>query len=427
MLERQGCVRRSGPRGIAVRLTLGIAGLVLWMGCGKNPEVGENGLDPGESKTPAAHANAADAPSSIRFVGRPLEFNPLPCGSALLIEPSTNTVLYEQNAHQLRAPASIVKMSLELVVMRDVEAKRLALGDSIRVSAWASNIGGSQAYLAEGEVFPLDELMKAITIHSANDACVAVAEHIAGTSDGFVDLMNREIEDLGLKETHYVNVHGLDDDPGAGNHSSAWDISQIARELIHYPHVLEWSSMDKVPFRGGAFVLENTNHLVGNFEGLDGLKTGYTEKAGFCLCATAERRGVRLISVVMGCDTNRDRFRESAQLLAAGFNAYSLVPGCEKGAEIEGEVLVRGGKPKAVKPVAGEAAQLLVSRPDDRRIQRRFVARTDLKAPLEAGAVIGTLQFVSGDRVLTEVPAVTPLAVEATGIGAWFRKVTRRG
>lgn len=375
----------------------------------------------GGGEAPGPPTWSPPAEPEFIFAGRPLERAPLPCAAAVLIEPVTNTVLYELNAHAHRAPASIVKMTLELVVLREIEAGRLALGDSIRVSPWASKIGGSQAYLASGEVFPLEEMMKAIVIHSANDACVAVAEHIAGTSDGFVDLMNREVEQLKLEDTHYVNVHGLDDEPGIGNHSSAYDIAQIGRELTRYPKVLEWSSIEKTPFRNGEFILENTNHLVGKFEGLDGLKTGYTEKAGFCLCATAVRRGYRLLSVVMGCEKNRDRFEESAELLAAGFNSYALVAACAAGDSLGPQIKVPGGRPKLVTPTAGKTVKLLVSRPDDRGIKKKLVLDPKLKAPLGAGDRIGTLQVLSGETVLAEVPVVTPVRVGTAGPFGWIR------
>ena len=375
------------------------------------------------SATGTSHGQAANGPF-LYFAGRPLTRTPLPCVSAVLIEPITNTVLYEQNARASRAPASIVKMTLQLVVLREIEAGRLALTDSIRVSDWASKVGGSQVYLAAGEVFPLEEMMKAIVIHSANDACAAVAEHIAGTTDGFVELMNREVESLGLKDTHYVNVHGLDDEPGEGNRTTAYDIAQIGRELIRYPKVLEWSSIEKTPFRDGAFLLENTNHLIGRFEGCDGLKTGFTDTAGFCLCATAQRNGLRLISVVLGCDANRERFSESSELLASGFNSYSVVAGTTAGADLKEKVEVRDGKPKLVSAVGGETATVLVSRPDDRGIARRFVPLPKLRAPLAQGDVVGSIQIMSGDKVLAELPAVTPTEVPATGFAALLRRVT---
>lgn len=370
------------------------------------------------SATPSANASA-DTTAVLLVAAQPLDIPLIPCASAILIEPSTNTVLYEQNARALRAPASIVKMTLEMAVLDEVAAGRLALTDSIRVSAWASNIGGSQAYLAEGEVFPLEDLLKAIVVSSANDACVAVAEHIAGSADGFVTLMNQEVERLGLTDTRYVNVHGLDDNPATGNVTTAYDIAQIGRELIRHPHVLEWSSIEKEPFRDGAFILENTNKLVGRFEGLDGLKTGYTAKAGFCLCATAERRDLRLISVVLGCESNRDRFADTAELLSAGFNSYSRVDVARRGADIKEEVSVEGGKPELIRPVAPRDVAALVSRIDERRLERRFVPRAGLRAPLHAGEEVGNIELFVGDRVLASYVVVSPIDVRKTGLMAW--------
>lgn len=374
-------------------------------------------------KEPEAPTQAAPADTlpQLIFAGRPLEMAPLPCAAAILVEATTNTILYEQNARDRRAPASIVKMTLELVVMREVEAGKLQLTDSIRTSAWASRIGGSQAYLAEGEAFPLSEMLQAIAIHSANDCCVAIAEHLAGTPEGFVSLMNQEIELLGLEDTHYINVHGLDDQPGVGNYTTAFDISQIARELIRYPHILEWSSTIEAPFRGGAFLLQNTNKLLGRFQGVDGLKTGFTEKAGFCLCATAKRNDLRLISVVMGADSNKHRFDETARLLAAGFNSYTPVTICRAGEPLGDDVPIKGAKQKVVRGRARQEITIVVSRPDDRRLKQEFVPVQSLRAPIAAGANLGTLKVSSGETVLAEIPVVAPSGVAASGFGAWVR------
>lgn len=373
-----------------------------------------------ESPAPAIISDS----TRVIFAGRPVELPRLPCASAILIETGSNRVLHEQNARERRAPASIAKMTLELVVMNEVAAGKLSLDDTVRVSPWASRIGGSQVFLADGEAFPLGELMKAIAIHSANDACVAVAEHLAGNADGFVRLMNQETEVLGLKDTHYVNVHGLDDEPGEGNRTTAYDISQIGRELIRYPHILDWSSTVEAPFRGGSFLLQNTNRLVGRFSGLDGLKTGYTKKAGFCLCATAQRNGFRLLSVILGADTNHDRFEETASLLAAGFNAYAPVRICGKGDPLGDPVPVRGAKVKTVRAVAPGEVTVVVSRPDDRRITKKLVVVETLRAPVRAGTQVGTLRVLAGDALLAEVPAVAAEDIPAAG---WLRRLFSRG
>ena len=178
--------------------------------------------------------------------------------SALVIEAETGKVLFEDKSHLPRAPASTVKTVLELIVMDMVEQGKVKLTDSITTSAWASKIGGSQVYLKQGEVFSLEDLMKAIAIHSANDACVAVAEHLAGSVEGFVDMMNQKAQELGLKDSRFVNVHGLDDDATAVNVTSAHDLALIARELVKHPKVLGWSSTIEDTFRDGKFVLSNT-------------------------------------------------------------------------------------------------------------------------------------------------------------------------
>ena len=338
-------------------------------------------------------------------------------------EAETGTILYEKNSQEPRPPASIAKMMLELVVMREIEAGRLSLADSIRVSGRASQLGGSQVFLKQGEVFTLEQMLEAIAIGSANDACVAVAEHIAGTPRGFVELMNREAEVLMLGSTEYKNVHGLDDDPNEINMTTAFDISQIARQLVQFPDVLRMASTAQSTFRDGAFILRNTNDLVGRFPGLDGLKTGYTSKAGFCLCATAKRDDLRLISVVLGCPTNQGRFATTRELLGLGFGSFLPIEIVSRGDTLDDAVVVPGGKGPAIQPVAAHDLTVIVSRPDDRLLETRFVRAENLKAPLEAWDPVGEIQVVVDERVLATVPAWTPVAVPSSGVVAWFKSL----
>ncbi len=335
-----------------------------------------------------------------------IETAPIKAVSAILIEPSTGQVLYEQNADVPRAPASIAKTMLELVVLEKVQSGELKIDEPITASAWASKIGGSQVYLKEGEVFPLEDLMKAIVIHSANDACVAVAEHIAGSADGFVDLMNIRARELGLTNTRFINVHGLDDEPGQGNVTTARDIAKIAQHLVTMPHVLEWSSIEEAPFRDGAFLLQNTNKLLGRFPGLDGLKTGYTHKAGFCLCATGERKGLRLISVVLGAESNRARVDESARLLGAGFAQLSLSPLYAAGDPIPGGVPIARGRQARVDGVAG--AQLAVILPRRAEVPKAvLIPKKGLQAPIKKGDTVGSVEVTleNGETVRAPVLA----------------------
>ncbi len=350
------------------------------------------------------------------FAGEPLGWENDLCQSAILIDAETGTVLAEKNAHDQRPPASIVKMMLELVVMHEVDAGRLKLDEEIRASGNASTMGGSQVYLKQGETFTLEEMLKAIAIASANDACVAVAEHIAGTPRGFVELMNREAELLKLESTHYANVHGLDDDPDEINLTTAFDIAKVAQELVKYPEVLAWSATPKASFRNGEFILENTNRLVGRFNGLDGLKTGYTSKAGYCLCATAERGELRLISVVMGCDQISERFQLTSDLLGLGFGSYLPMKIAKRGDEIEVDMTVPGSKDVPLQAVAAHDLSVVVSRPDDRLLKTVFEPLPELTAPLEAWDRVGEVKVMVDDRVLATVPAWTPVAVSGGGL-----------
>jgi D-alanyl-D-alanine carboxypeptidase (penicillin-binding protein 5/6) len=335
--------------------------------------------------------------------------------SAILIEPETGRVLYEKSADLPRAPASIAKIMLELIVLERVQSGELQLTDSVRVSAWASRIGGSQVYLSEGEVFTLEDLLKAITISSANDACVAVAEHIAGSAEGFVDLMNQRAGELGLTHTHYVNVHGLDDEPGQGNVTTARDIATVARLLVRMPHVLEFSGTVEAPFRNGEFKLQNTNKLLGQFNGLDGLKTGYTAKAGFCLCATAERKGMRLISVLMGAESNRMRFQETARLLGAGFAQLRRNVVLDTGAPVAQGVPVRGGRQRVVPGVA--ASPLAVILPQRLSAPAPvLVPKRGLKAPIAKGDTIATVELRLPEGDVVSAPVVAAAAVKRATI-----------
>jgi len=345
--------------------------------------------------------------------------------SAILVEPETGRVLYEKYADLPRAPASIAKIMLELIVLERVQSGQLHLTDSVRVSAWASRIGGSQVYLSENEAFTLEDLLRAITISSANDACVAVAEHIAGSAEGFVDLMNQRARELGLTHTHYVNVHGLDDEPGEGNVTTARDIATVARVLVTMPHVLEFSSTVEAPFRDGTFKLQNTNKLLGHFSGMDGLKTGYTAKAGFCLCGTAQRNGMRMISVIMGAESNKMRFQETARLLGAGFAQLRRNVVLDAGASIAKGVPIRGGRKTVVAAVA--ASPLAVILPQ--RVappEPVLVPKRGLKAPVAKGDTIATVELRLPEGDVVSVPVVAAAAMKRATIFQWIGRIFRR-
>ncbi len=319
--------------------------------------------------------------------------------SALLMEADTGRVLFEQDPHKQWPPASLAKMMLMLLVMEKVKQGVISLKDPVEVSARASKIGGSQVYLKQGEVFSLEEMMKAIVIHSANEACEAVAERIAGSAEGFVDMMNQRAQELGLKDTKYFNVHGLP--PAKGQESdmtSAYDLAILARELVKYPEILKWASIVRTDFRGGKFILENTNHLIGRFPGADGLKTGFYHEAGFNLVATAQRDGLRLISVTLGSPSNKVRFSEAARLLSTGFNNYKMLTVMKAGQGIIQAIRIKGGQMSSLHPVLLTPARLLLQRSEEKEVKSEIHLNGTVWAPLRKGQSVGQLVIMLGGQ-----------------------------
>jgi D-alanyl-D-alanine carboxypeptidase (penicillin-binding protein 5/6) len=343
-----------------------------------------------------------------------------PYEAAILVEVQSNAMLFAYNARQARSPASTQKLLLELVAMDLVQAGRVSLTDSVRVSARAARTGGSQVYLAQDEVFTLEELMAAIVIPSANDACVAVAEHLAGSVEHFVALMNHRAAELGLKDTRCVNVHGLDDTPlDNRNLTTAHDLAQIARALLAYPEVLNWSSIRRQPFRNGRYMLQNTNRLLGRFQGLDGLKTGYTRRAGSCLVATAQRDGMRLISVILGARSERVRERETARLLGWGFANFARVPLIEAGQSI-GRVVLDWGLEPEVAALTQDTVTAVLSPGQEKLLKRHLDLPAQYPAPVRAGEKLGSLKITLGDSLVAQVHLVAEKSIGRMG---WWEKI----
>jgi D-alanyl-D-alanine carboxypeptidase (penicillin-binding protein 5/6) len=335
-----------------------------------------------------------------------------PYAAALLMEPENGTVMFENNAHKPWPTASLAKMMIAMIVAQKLADGSLKLDTMLAGSRRAADMGGSQIYLKEGETFSLDDMMNAIMVHSANDASVAVAEYVGGSTEAFVQMMNREAARLGMKDTHYYSVHGLP--PARGQQadiSSAWDEAVLARALVGYPQVMRWASIDTVPFRGGAFTLRNTNHLVRTFPGCDGLKTGFYDAAGFNVVATAKRGRMRLIAVVLGSPRKGENFNSASELLAQGFVGYEMrVVGAE-GVSIDRALAVSGGSLASFKPVWGENLSVLRKRGDDAAMKVEFQLPASFAAPVRAGQQVGVGQAVSGGKVLASAPLIAPAAI----------------
>ncbi|PID57038.1 D-alanyl-D-alanine carboxypeptidase [candidate division KSB3 bacterium] len=331
--------------------------------------------------------------------------------SAVLMSVETGQILFEENAHQDAIPASIVKMMVLLLTLEHVEAGTVSLDDIVTVSAWASKIGGSQVYLAEGEQFRLEELLKAIAISSANDAATAVAEYIGGDVDAFVEMMNARAEELGMNDTVFANEHGLP--PGKGqkdNVTSAFDIAILGKELLQFPQILQWSSTVEDTFRNGTFTLTNTNReLLQKFPGADGLKTGFhSHGAGFNVCATAKRDERRLIAVVMGAERKADRYNAAVSLFNRGFNQYKRVVVIRKGFTVGDPLMIRRGKDRTTSLVASEDVVVLVTKNEEQEISQNVnIPLSYMIAPVKQGMRFGEVEVSIGDQVVARVDLVT--------------------
>jgi D-alanyl-D-alanine carboxypeptidase (penicillin-binding protein 5/6) len=375
--------------------------------------------------TPLLGNGQSDTRAGGRYAADPVAAAPVMDGqyaAAILMDAQTGQILAAHNPRDRRQPASMVKMMTELIVLERVVEGDLGLADVVTVSARASKMGGSQVYLKQGETFSVEDLLLALAVHSANDAAMALAEHVAGSKEAFVDLMNARCTELGMQDTEFHSVHGLP--PGSGqlpDLSTAYDLALIGRELMKHPEAVRWASTSTAPFRGGEFILYNPNKLVGKYRGLDGIKTGFHTQAGYCVTASAVQKGKRLISVVMGAPTDQARATETTRLLSYGFNLFTQVTLIEGEKQPLPEKLkVKGGKGKKV--LVGYLGPLTVSVPKDR--VQEIILKPDLPenypAPLEMGEVVGRGVALLDGNILGEVPIV---ALEEMPKGSWWDRL----
>ena len=345
--------------------------------------------------------------------------------SALLMDVATGTVLFESNAHEPLAPASVTKVMTMLLIMEAIDSGTIAWEDTVTTSEAAAAKGGSQVYLKVGETMTVTDMLKSIAVSSANDCACAMAEHIAGSEAAFVDRMNTRAKELGMNDTHFVNCTGLDDGEDARQHrTSAHDIAVMSRQLLKYhPEIKKFTTIWMDSVRGGAFGLSNTNKLVRFYDGATGLKTGFTSGAGYCLSASALRDGLELIAVVMGAESSQVRFHACKTMLDHGFANYALIDPdlCDAG-----EVPVILGKAPSVQPRMGESAQLLIDKAQRASVTTDYQLEPSLSAPVSRGQRIGTMTVKAGEQILKEIPLVAAEGVERLGFGDIFTHVLRR-
>ena len=342
------------------------------------------------------HAGAVDLPLTSR--------------AAVLMEKTTGQILFAQNEHEKLEPASVTKIMTLLLTMDAIDSGALAYDDVVTVSANAAGMGGSQVWLAEGEQITVEELLKCVCVSSGNDAAVALAEHVAGVTELFVEQMNNRARELGMKDTHFVNCTGL---TAEGHVTSAHDIALMSRELLlHHPEVRNYTTIWMDTLRSGTFGLSNTNKLIRFYEGATGLKTGFTQEAGYCISATAERDGMELIAVIMKGNTSDSRNADAKTLLNYGFSTYALVD-------------VQPEEPLPALPVTlGAADTVALTLPEEGRTVLLEKSRSGgltqtvelpeaVPAPLQAGDTVGTLTVSREGETLLTVPIVAAETVEA--------------
>ncbi len=322
--------------------------------------------------------------------------------SAILIDASTGQVLFEKNSHEKLAPASMTKIMSMLVIVESIEKGIIHWDDMVTASSNASGMGGSQILLETGEQMKVEDMFKGVAVASGNDAVVALAEAVAGTTDEFVKMMNQKVKELGLKDTNFKNPHGLDE---ANHYSSAYDMAMIARELVKYEKVLTFTSIYEDYLRKGTskeFWLVNTNKLVRFYNGVDGLKTGYTKEAGYCLTATAKKNDLRLISVVMGEETNGLRSSETSSILDYGFAQYKSTELVKKG-DVVAEVEVEKAKKQTVSVITKENASILMKK-TEKMGEITYEPQIDkIKAPVKVGDKVGILNVKEDGKLVKQV------------------------
>ena len=333
--------------------------------------------------------------------------------SAILMEEATGNILYESNPDERLPIARVTKVMTMLLIMEAVDSGKISLDDMVTVSENAMSYGGSTMFLETGEQLTVNDMLKGIAVASANDGCVAMAEHLAGSESAFVDMMNEKAKGLGMENTHFMNTNGLDEDD---HYSSARDVAIMSRELMKHETIFNYTSIWMDTLRGGKFQLANTNKLIRFYDGANGLKTGSTSKALCCLSAAAKRNDMQLIAVVLGAPTSAERFASAKSLLDYGFANYAVNTQITAGDEVQ-KIAVEKGVDKEVGVVAGDSCSTLVKKGQEDNITKEIKIDETITAPIEAGQKIGTMTISRDGEVIADIDLNALSAVEKKGIG----------
>lgn len=340
--------------------------------------------------------------------------------SSILMCADTGDIIYENNAYEHLSPASVTKVMSMLLILEALESGKISLSDEVVTSKNAVAMGGSQIWLEEGEKMTVDELLKAVAVASANDACTALAEYIAGSTTSFVSMMNERAKELGLENTNFENSTGLDD-TATNHYSCAYDIAVISREVMQHELIKNYTTIWLDYLRNGETELNNTNKLVNTYNGITGLKTGTTSKAGFCVCATAERDGMSLISVVLGADTSEDRFTSASNMLDYGFANYQIIVPEIDETQIS-TVKVINGIEKSVMPIYDETDKILVKKGGE-DITYEYKTEPSVSAPVKSGDKLGEIIIKSGNETIRTVKLYSGKNIDKISFSYVFKEM----
>lgn len=347
--------------------------------------------------------------------------------SAILIDANTGIIIYEKNSQEKLRPASITKVMVLLLAMESIESGKIKLDDKVQVSENASGMGGSQVYLEVNELIDVESLLRAISVRSGNDAAVAIGEHIAGTEETFIKMMNDKAKKLGMKNTNFMNCTGLDDD---NHYTTAYDITLMSRELLKYPKIHNWLSLWMTSIMVGKEKdvkqeLVNTNKLIRFYKGANGIKTGYTSKSKYCLAASAKRGNLKLISVVLGCDTSNIRFRESRKLLDYGFANYDSIPICKKG-DVISNLHVSKGKIDNIDIIAKEDLNILIKKGQSKDIEKEILLPKYISSPINKGDSVGRLDVKLDGKKVGKVELTIKKDIEKANVLIMLKKIFKK-
>ncbi len=326
--------------------------------------------------------------------------------SAVLMDVSTGQVLYEKNSHEKLPPASVTKVMTMLLIVEALDSGKIKLDDQVQVSETASSMGGSQIFLEPGEIQKVDTLLKGIAVASANDACVAMAEHLAGSVEEFVVQMNAKAKQLGMKDTNFVNTNGL---PVDNHYTTAYDIALMSRELLKHEtiskYLTTWMDSVVVGKKQATIGIANTNKMVKHYQGTTGVKTGFTQQAKYCLSASAKRGDTHLVAVTLGAETSPERFKDSSALLNFGFANYESVKLCSKNDNISALTLDKAEDNK-INLVAKDDLSVLIKKGGAKDFNRKVKLKQDITLPIKKGTTLGVVEIYSGDKLIGKVDLV---------------------